>query len=224
MDAAVHAAGEFAAIRALLDSRDPAARAFVAGLPIAIQRAESAAWGDKLFAGAGAAFANDLSTTVDTITNGVHIGNPQNSSYTLASNTADLPITVDNELPYAVNVRVKITTNPAGLPGFSTKSLPVQHVDSKQKKTVKIHTTTTARGRIRINAVLLTPDNVEISSQALTVRSTALGFVGVLITIVAGAVLALALIVRFTRRWQHRRRTRTLPLPPVQVDEPEPAT
>jgi hypothetical protein len=222
--AAAHAAGELGGIRSLLDRRDPAARAFLAGLPIAIQRAESAAWSDKLFAGAAAAFANDLSTTVDTITTGVTIGNPQGSSYTLGSRTADLPITVDNALPYAVNVRVRITTDPAGLPGFSTKPLPVQHVDSKQKKTVKIHTTADARGRIRINAVLLTPDNVELSSQSLTVRSTALGFIGVLITIIAGAVLALALIVRFTRRWHQHRRAKTLPLPPVQADEPEPAT
>ncbi len=221
--AAAHAAGELGAIRSLLDRRDPAARAFLAGLPIAIQRAESAAWSDKVFHDAGAAFANDLSTTVDTITTGVTIGNPQGSSYTLASNTADLPITVDNELPYAVQVRVEITTEPEGLPGFSTRPLPVQHVDSKQKKTVKIHTTAPGRVRIRINAVLLTPDNVEINSQALTVRTTSLGFVGVLITIVAGAVLALALIVRFTRRWRQHRRTKTLPLPPVQVDEPEPA-
>jgi hypothetical protein len=40
----------------------------------------------------------------------------------------------------------------------------------------------------------------------MTVRSTALGVVGVVITVVAGAVLVLALIVRFGRRLRNRRR------------------
>jgi hypothetical protein len=38
----------------------------------------------------------------------------------------------------------------------------------------------------------------------MTVRSTAIGVIGLIITIVAGAVLALALIVRFGRRLRHR--------------------
>jgi hypothetical protein len=38
------------------------------------------------------------------------------------------------------------------------------------------------------------------------VHSTALGAIGVIITVVAGAVLALALLVRFARRWHGRPR------------------
>ena len=223
VDAAAHAAGALPTIRSLLDRRDGSARAFIAGLPPAIQRAESSAWHDSQFTKAGDEFANDLSNTVDAITTGVRIASSTRGTYTLASSNADLPITVDNELPYPVNVRIKITTVPLRLPGFSTKPIKVQHVDSKQKKTVKITTTTERSGRIRINAVLLTPNNIEVGAQQLVVRSTALGFVGVLITIVAGVVLALALIVRFARRLRNRRRTPNLPLPPVPVDEPEPA-
>jgi hypothetical protein len=39
----------------------------------------------------------------------------------------------------------------------------------------------------------------------LSIYSSALGTVGVIITIVAAAVLILALIVRFTRRFRHHR-------------------
>lgn len=222
LDAAAHAADDLPAIRSLLDRRDASARAFIAGLPPAIQRAESSAWHDKQFTKAATDFAGELSGTVDAITTGVRIASSTRGTYTLASSNADLPITVDNELPYPINVRVKITTIPLRLPGFSTKPMKVQHVDSKQKKTIKITTITERSGRIRINAVLLTPNDIEVGSQQLIVRSTALGFIGVVITIVAGVVLVLALVVRFAHRLRKRRRTVTLPLPPVPVEEPEP--
>jgi hypothetical protein len=49
------------------------------------------------------------------------------------------------------------------------------------------------------------------ASVPLTIRSTALGRIGVIITIAAGVVLALALLVRAVRQLRKRRRT---PQPP----------
>jgi hypothetical protein len=226
-DAATNAAVNLPAIRSMLDTKhDLAARAFVQSLPIAIQRAESAAWADETQAGAAGGYADELNRTVDDTISGVRIVQPSSRSYTLASNNSPLPITIDNELPYAVNVQISINTIPPKLPGFSTSRIGVQHVDSKQKRTVKIPTTIERSGRIRITAVLLPPNGTKQlgGTQELTVRSTALGTVGVIITITAGIALALALLVRFGRRLRSRRANGAEPLPPVQVDEPEPAT
>jgi hypothetical protein len=61
-----------------------------------------------------------------------------------------------------------------------------------------------------VDATLWTPDGVRLGEPVqLTVRSTALGAIGVIITIGAGAVLLLALLIRFGRqlhRRQHRER------------------
>jgi hypothetical protein len=223
--AAIDAATKLPAIRSMLDTKhDVAARAFVQSLPIGIQRAESSAWRDPAQSSAASTYATELSSTVDGITTGVRIVSPSSGAYTLASNSSPLPITVDNELPYAVNVLLRIDTIPAGLLGFSTSRIGVQHVDSKQRRTLKIPTTIERSGRIRIEALLYAPNGVqELGRQELTVRSAALGTIGVIITIAAGVVLALALLVRFARRLRDRKATGNAPLPPVQVEEPEPA-
>ena len=226
--AAQNAATKLPAITSMLDvQHDAAAQAFVQSLPAAIQRAESSAWSDPNQATAADTAADELNGSIDAIATGVRIVPPSggSGSYTLASNSSPLPITIDNELPYAVNVRISINTIPPKLPGFSTSQVQVQHVDSKQKRTVKIPTTIVRSGRLRIQAVLSAPNGVQIGqAQDLTVRSKALGVIGVVITIVAGVVLALALLVRFARRLRNRPGAAGTPLPPVQVDEPEPAT
>jgi hypothetical protein len=50
----------------------------------------------------------------------------------------------------------------------------------------------------------------------LQVRSTALGGIGVTITLVATGILVVALVLRFVRRFRHRRR------PPPPTDAPAP--
>jgi hypothetical protein len=164
--------------------------------------------------------ASQLSTTIDDITTGVHIVAPSGGSYTLASNNAPLPITVDNELTYPVRIIIKIVV-PNQVAGFSSTPTRVLSVDSKQKKTINIPTSTQRAGRFRIIAELETPNGTTLGTQALVVRSTALGFVGLLITIVAGVVLALALLVRFARRLRNRRSRPLLP-PRIADDLPEP--
>lgn len=222
LQAARYATNNRPAIASLLDQHnDPAAKQFVQSLQFAIQRAESSAWAQRAYTQRGATFAADLVSTMEAITTGVRIVPPSGSSYTLASESAPLPITVDNELPYPVRVQIKLFV-PNQVAGFSWKPIRVQSVDSKQKKTIHIPTTVTPRGRFRIQAQLWTPNNTtELGFQGLVVRSTALGFVGVLITIVAGVVLALALLVRFARRLRNRR-TGPMAPPRVVVGEPEP--
>ncbi|MFN2561284.1 MAG: DUF6049 family protein [Jatrophihabitans sp.] len=193
---------------------DPAAEALLASLPVAIQRAASSAWRQKDAASAAAAaqFARGVSRQIDSIENGVQIIRPSSGSYTLASESSPLPITVDNKLPYPVTIRISITTDVNGLPGFSTKDIGLESVDSNQKRTLKVPTTTVRKGRIKVHVALLTPNGVTLGeSVPLTVRSTVLGLVGVVITIVAGVVLVLALLIRVGRQMRGRRRTSSQP-------------
>lgn len=193
---------------------DPAAQALLDSLPVAIQRAASSAWREKDAASAATAgqFARDVSQQIDSIENGVQIIRPSSGSYTLASESSKLPITVDNKLPYPVTIRISITTDVNGLPGFSTKDIGLESVDSNQKRTLNVPTTTVRSGRIKVHAALLTPNGVSLGdSVPLTVRSTALGRIGVIITIVAGVVLVLALLIRMGRQLRGRRRPASQP-------------
>jgi hypothetical protein len=72
-------------------------------------------------------------------------------------------------------------------------------------------------GRFEVRVFLSTPDGLSMSSPiTLTVHSTALGTVGVVITVIAGVVLVAALLIRFVRRMRRRRR------PPSAPPAPEP--
>jgi hypothetical protein len=209
-------------INSLLDRTDPGVQTFENNLPIAIQRCESAAWREPSNAQASAQYAHDLTASVDSITSGVHIVRPSAGSYTLASNSSPLPITIDNELRYPVWVRLDITTDPPGVLGFRSRDIGKQHVDAGSKRTLNIPTTTERTGRIPIKAVLLSPNGDPLGDPIkMTVRSTALGAIGIVITVVAGVVLALALLWRFARRL-HGRRTADLPPGPIPADDPAP--
>jgi hypothetical protein len=225
LDAATNAVAGLPVIASLLDQKDDAAaKALVDNLPIAIQRAESSAWRDASGSTA-AVYAAQLNDQITGITSGVRIINPPSGVYTLASNSSPLPITVDNELPYPVTIRIRVTTVPEGLAGFTTRDIGTQRVDSNQKRTLNVPTTTERSGRIRISAELLTPSGASLGAPVgLTVRSTALGVIGVVITVVAGVVLALALLFRLIRRLRARRPPQKPPVEPVPLDEPEPAS
>ncbi|HEX3336935.1 MAG TPA: DUF6049 family protein [Jatrophihabitans sp.] len=187
-----------------------AARAFLTSLPIAVQRVESSSWRTDAHYGnpaAGESFAQELDAIVHSISTGVHIVSPSSGTYTLASSNSKLPITVENDLDYTVNVRVQVTTV-NGLPGFTAQDIGAQAIDPHSKRILHLPTQVERSGRIQVKAQLQTPDRHPLGAPVpLSVHSTALGVIGVVITIVAGVVLALALLVRLARRWRHRRRS-----------------
>jgi hypothetical protein len=225
MSAAIYARGQLSTIRSLLDTSDSAAQAFVASLPIAIQRTESSAWRWPDVAPAADRFASQLRSTVHNITSGVQIVPPTSGSYsyTLASNSAPLPITVDNELQYPVKVRIRIITL---LPGFSAEDIGTKSVEATQKHTFEIPTTIEHAGRIQIAAQLLTGRGRGLplgKPVEMHVRSTALGLIGVIITIVAGVVLGIALLWRLVHRLRQRGASPGgRPPAPAEIAEPEP--
>ncbi|HET8582830.1 MAG TPA: DUF6049 family protein [Jatrophihabitans sp.] len=208
------------AFSAMFAPSDPNARAVLTNLPIALQRIESSAWYGQRATAAGRSYAAQLTRQIDAIKHGVRIVRPSSGSYTLASSNSPLPITVENDLPYPVTVKVSIKTI-NGQPGFTARET-AQLIEAHSKRTVHVPTSVERSGRIQVQAELLSPTGMSLGSPVqLTVHSTALGVIGIVITIVAGAVLVLALLVRFLRRMRARRRR---PPQPTVTDQPAPVS
>lgn len=200
------------ALASMLDpAHDAAARGLLTELPISVQRVESSAW--RTQHALGAKFAQQLNKQVQGVLTGVQIVHTS-GSYTLGSANSPLPITVHNGLPYGVRVLVRVTAV-VNVPGFSTKAVGVQSVDPQQNRTLNLPTNIQRSGRFLVDAQLLTPNGVPLGNDVqLTVHSTALGAIGVVITIAAGVVLFIALLVRLGLRLRKRRG----PLPPPRVE------
>lgn len=188
-------------------------------LPHALQRMESSAWRADGLAGGrrlGAAFSAQLSGQVNAILSGVQIVKPSSGSYTLAGSNSPVPITVRNDLPYAVAVNVTVTTL-GNLPGLVARRLPVQVIPASSKVTLKIPTSVQRSGRIPVDAVLSAPNDYQLGHPVtLFIHSTVLGTIGIVITVVAGVVLVLALLVRYLRRIKRLRARRRRDVPPAR--------
>lgn len=185
----------------LRDPSGPApANAFLDSLSVALQRLESAGWTDD--AAAGEAGSRTLTGLVAGVQKGVFIVKPS-SGYTLASNSSPLPLTLENDLDYRVRVVIHMETMNS-LPGFHAKDRTTA-LEPHSKTPVKVDATLDRSGRIEVQAVLRTVSGAPLGEPVrLSVRTTALGFIGVIIMIVSGAVLVLALIRRLWQRYRHR--------------------
>lgn len=192
------------------------AASLVAGLPLGIQRAESAEWSDA--PATSGSLAQALADQVRTIVNGVHLVKPAQGTYTFGSQDSPLPVTIDNTLALPVYVRLKAGTV-GGLPGFSTTDLGVQQVAPRSKLPLKLPAKVDRAGRIPVNVSLTTPSKQPLGvGIQLSVRSTALGDIGKIITYAAGAILAAALLFRFGRQWWRRHNGTATRRDPVEVD------
>ncbi|MCU1656511.1 MAG: hypothetical protein JWO57_1167 [Pseudonocardiales bacterium] len=173
-------------------------------LPTAVQRAESSAW--RTDHATGDAFASRLNDAITSIESAVRIVKPSTGTYTLASSNSPLPITVENRLSVPVVVRIRVSAA-GGLPGFTATDIGLQRIEPGIKVPLHIPTHVERTGRFLVQAVLMTPSGEPVGAPvSLSVHSTALGTIGVIITVVAGAVLALALLIRFARRWRGRQK------------------
>jgi Family of unknown function (DUF6049) len=215
ISAAQSATSYFRSFSSALSNAD--ATALLGGLPAAVQRAESAAW--QVDPVRGAQFAQRLTDQVGTWQRAVHILRPSSGTYTLASTDSPLPITVVNALPVDVRVRVSVTTA-NGVSGFRSDER-VQTIPragsprSPTRSTLKIQTHVQRAGTFQVDAVLLAPDGTQLGAAVpLSIHCTALGGVGVIITVVAGGVLVLALALRVVRRVRARARPPVSEVPP----------
>ena len=141
-------------------------------------------------------------TTAD-IRNGVTISSAGNS-YTLASSTSPLVLTVQNSLPYDVPVQVQITGGERV--GLTVTDPGLQVIPAGRSLQVKIPAEVTRSGQFQVGAQLLGPDGTAWNDPVqLSVESSAYGAVTVIIIIIAGGVLLVMVILRITQRLRSRR-------------------
>jgi len=185
------------ALSTMLNSSD--ADTLLGSLPAAVQRAESNGW--RSDPAAAIEFSAQLSKRIEAIKAGVHILKPSSGTYTLASRNSPLPVTIKNDLSVAVSVRVRVVSA-NGLPGFSADDPGVLTVAPGASLPLHLPTHIERTGRFVVQATLYTPDGaVQLGAPVrLSLHSTALGTIGVIITISAAAVLVLALLIRLIRR------------------------
>lgn len=185
-----------------------AARPLLAALPVALQRLSSAAWragGGPFRPALGVLYADRLDALTQALLHGVNIVKPSSGSYTLASSTAKLPITVENNLDYPVYITVAVTTQ-NGVPGYTASPTRGKRIAPHSKLIVQVASRVERSGRIPVQAQLETASGAGLGPPVrLFVHSTVFGLIGILITVLAGGVLVLALIVRFGRRLHSRR-------------------
>ncbi len=199
--------GTVSSMNEALHDNDAAAQ-LLAGFNTGIQRAESNAW--RADPAGGAQVVQQLQSRIDSITNQVHLVTPAIGTYSLSSSNSPIVVTVANDLTKAVTVKIVVTPTDAGV-GFTASPGSAVTIPAGTVQTVRIPTHTARLGKFQVRATLETPDGHELGAPVqLNLRATAIGTVTKIITVVAVAVLVLALLRRFIR-WIRRRPARLAP-------------
>jgi Family of unknown function (DUF6049) len=121
---------------------------------------------------------------------------------TFTAGRAPIPITVLNDATYPVSVVMTLASDEFTFPNGSTRILVLDHPTTSVRVVAQART---SGGRLPIDVTLRTPDGqLLLARTELTVHSTAISFVGVALTVFAGAVL----LVWWARTWRRSRRAR----------------
>jgi hypothetical protein len=121
---------------------------------------------------------------------------------TFTAQRAPIPITVLSGASYPVCVVVTLASDKFTFPDGNTRVLLLDRPTTSVRVTAQART---SGDRLPIDVSLRTPDGqLLITRTVLTVHSTAISFVGVALTVFAGAVL----VVWWIRTWRRSRRNR----------------
>ena len=151
----------------------------------------------------GDANLGTVESTTATIRQGVQILSAGNS-YTLASSTSPLLLTVQNTLPWDVPVRVRIRGGE--LVGLTVTDPQIQVVPAGRSQQIRIPAEVSRSGQFQVTAELVAADGTSWGPPVeLSVESTAYGALTVIIIVVAGGVLVLMVVLRITQRLRARR-------------------
>ncbi|MGH3918676.1 MAG: DUF6049 family protein, partial [Pseudonocardiaceae bacterium] len=127
---------------------------------------------------------------------------PSSGPYSLAASDSPLLITVSNELPVGVQVRLSLTETA----GLRAGAVGLQLVPARSTRQFVIPAEVSRTGQFSVEARLSTPDGTPLGEPStLQVRSTAFGTVTVALTAGAGAVLVALVARRIVRRVRRTR-------------------
>lgn len=187
-------------VRAAVEARDDLAGAVVgdasaALAPFDAATARAASVASSRDPERAARAAADLRRTVGSLLDEVTLLSPADGTYSLASSDAPLVLTVRNDLPFAVLVRLQIRTR-SGV-GLSVADIGVQELAPLERTTLQVPAEVRQSGRFTVTATLTTPDGDVLGDPVeLQVTSTAYGAISLAITIGAAALLGLLFLRR----------------------------
>ncbi len=163
-------------------------------LRFGLLRAVSTAWRDEPLR--AAELMAVVSGRLGDLQRSVRIAAPP-GSYTLASSDSPLLVTVENDLPVSIDVRLVLDQ----VPGLRTGAVGVQQIPARSGRQFVIPAEVTRAGHFSVGARLATPGGTPLGRPTtLLLQSTAFGTVTVALT--AGAAAVLVLLVG--RRLVHR--------------------
>jgi len=152
------------------------------------------------------AAAEEARASVDRLRERITVVAPADGTYTLASSDAPLVLTVDNGLPFPVEVLLQVRTR--GSRGLSIGDIGAQPLAPGQRTTLPIPTEVRQSGGFAVTAEVTTPSGTPLGNRVdMQVKSTAYGSISLSITIGAASLLGLLFLRRFVNLLRRRRRT-----------------
>ena len=128
--------------------------------------------------------AAGIGASVDGFLSRIHV--PDRSTVTFTSNTADLPISFDNDTGQPVRVRVRLESNRLLFPEGTERVVELP----PRNHTERIRVETRSPGTFPVTVQVTTEDGLPIQTTRISVRSSVVSGVGVVLMI--GAALFLA--------------------------------
>lgn len=163
-------------------------------LRLALLRGLSSAWRDE--PARAAELVAGVSARLDELRRSVRIAAPP-GPYMLASSDSPLLVTVQNDLPVSVDVRLEL----ADTPGLRTGVVGVVQVPARSNRQLVIPAEVSRTGQFSVDARLSTPGGTPLGEPStLQLQSTVFGSMTVALTAGAGAVLVLLVTRRIVRR------------------------
>ena len=159
------------------------------------------------------AVASAVHDTLDRLLHQVTLLAPADGTYSLGSSDAPLVLTVRNDLPMTVEVRLDVRTR--GSRGLIIGDIGVQTLAPGQRSTLQVPTEVRQAGGFAVRAQLTTPGGRPLGDDvALQVKSTAYGSISLIITIGAGGLLGLLFLRRLVRFVLRRRKAAAVDVAP----------
>ncbi|WP_084735532.1 DUF6049 family protein [Actinophytocola xinjiangensis] len=166
----------------------------LAPLQNGLLRATSTAWrGDPRAAGDA---VEEVREQLDTLRARVTVTNPDRPLQ-MASGDSPIPVSVHNELPVGITVRVRVSAPP----GLNIEPIQDVPVPPHHTRNAYVPAEVTRAGRFKVEVSLTTPGGTPLGEDArLELSSTSYGVITVAITGTAGGVLVILVAFRIFRR------------------------
>ncbi len=135
---------------------------------------------------------------------------PEGQQITLTDRTSRIPLTFENPLPVAVDVKVILASDKLDFPNGSEQIVTLPPATTTR---IEVEVETRASGAFPLDLAVRSPDDgLTVGTARLTVRSTAISGIGLVLSALAGVFL----LVWWARHFHKVRRSRRL----VSTDHP----